>query len=368
MVIDLTFIDQRPQANAMIWSLVGLTTGCIFSLVPQMTNAGTNWRAFYLVWIIPCSISIVLAFFLYPETFFIRPAMAFDGRIIVQSATEKIEIYESWQEIPGGKDLPDIPGQHVFGYTRPELNIWGKTRGGWKAMFACYPQIFLCLVNPLVFWVGLLQAVVFGSMLSIGETYAAVISAPPYNLPIHLVALVNLAGAIGSFIAWPASGFLIAWISRKLSMSSGGVRDANYYLPAFILPVLTGIASVVLYGLTVEHKWAPILIYAAYALNSFSFASLATASTLWITEAFPRWAAPAVVVLMGVSYMASFGMSFSIMPWVQSQGYAGANIQLGLMILLVGCIGVPVAFWGKRLRQYIHGRWASHEEGALRPC
>ncbi|CZR66403.1 uncharacterized protein PAC_16304 [Phialocephala subalpina] len=332
MVIDITFIHQRPQAIAMVWSVVGFLASAIFTLVPQMTNAGTNWRAFYLVWIIPCSISIVLAFFFYPETYFIRPAMAFDGRIVLQSATDKIQIYESWEEVPGGKELPDLPGQDIWGYTSGELRVWGKdTRG-----------------------LGF-------------HTYASVLTAPPYSLSIHTTALVTTAGSIGSLLAWPASGMLISWISQRLSRSNGGVREAEHYLPAFILPVLASVVSVVLYGITVDRKWPAIWIYVSYTLSGFSFVGLSTANTLWITEAFPRWAAPAVVVLMGLSYMASFGLSFSIMPWLRSQGYAGTNIQIGLMILVVGCIGVPISFWGKRLRQYIHGSWAFHEEGALRP-
>lgn len=151
-------------------------------------------------------------------------------------------------------------------------------------------------------------------MLSIGETYAFVLDAPPYALPIHITALVTTAGAIGSLLAWPASGMLISWISRRLSMSNGGVREAEHYLPAFILPVLASVASIILYGVTIDRKWPAIWIYVAYMLNSFSFASLSTANTLWITEAFPRWAAPAIVILMGLSYMTSFGLSFSIMP------------------------------------------------------
>lgn len=234
-------------------------------------------------------------------------------------------------------------------------------------MFSCYPQIILCLFNPLVFWVGLLEAIVFGGMISIGETCAFVLDAPPYSIPLNKVALVNVAGAIGSLLAWPASGMLIAWVSRRLAKRNEGVREAEHYLPAFILPVLASVMSLVLYGLTIDRRWPAIWIYVAYGLNSFSFASLATAITLWVTEAFPRWAAPALVVVMGLSYIASFGLSFAVMPWINSQGYGRANIQLALMLLIVGCIGVPVSFWGKKLRQYIHGRYATHEEGALRP-
>jgi len=364
MVIDLTFIHQRPQAISMLWSIVGFVSDCIFSLVPQMTNAGTSWRAFYLIWIIPSAVSVVLAFFLVPETYFVRPAVAFDGRILVQSATEKVAIYQDWEEVPGGKTLPELPYQSSW---IRDLQFWGTTRGSWRAMWACYPQILGCLINPLVFWVALLNAIVFGSMLSIGETYAFVLSGPPYFLNGHYTALVNLAGAIGSLIAWPVSGKMIAWVSRRLAMSNAGVRDAEHYLPAFILPIIAGTTGVILYGLAAQNKWHFMFIYISYGLNSFTFASLATANTLWVTEAFPRWAAPALVVLGGISYMASFGISFSIQPWVASQGIAVVNIEIGLMIAAVGFVLIPIAFWGKKLRQHIHKRWGTSEMGALRP-
>ncbi|KAH6693361.1 major facilitator superfamily transporter [Leptodontidium sp. MPI-SDFR-AT-0119] len=361
VLIDLTFIHQRPQAIAMIWSLGGVIELLILSFVPYMADSSTNWRSFFLIWLVPCSTALALLFFFLPETYFIRPAVAFDGRIIIQSSTEKIKLYESWEEVPGGKALPDTPGR--FG----ELQFWGTTRGGWKSMLACYPQIFLCFLNPLVFWVAVLEALIFGSMLSIAETYPTVLTDPPYLLPIHTVGLVNLAGAVGSLLSWPAAGLMIAAITRRLAMKNNGIRDAEYYLPAFILPILTGAASVILYGLTARNKWHWMWIYFSYTLNCFSFASLATANTLWVTEAFPRWAAPAIVVVSGLSYMASFGISFAVVPWVKSQGYFGANIQLAIMILAVGFVAVPISFWGKKLRQYIDGKWAVNEMGALRP-
>lgn len=362
VVIDLTFIHQRPIVIAMMWSLVGFANMCILSALPYMANANRNWRTFFHIFITPCALACIGMFFLFPETYFVRPAVAFDGRIIVQSATEKIKLYDSWEEVPGGKNLPDTPG-----WIKTDLKVWGLTKGGWKAMRACYPQILLCILNPLVFWVGVLEALVFGSMLSIGETYASVLLAPPYSLGIHTVGLVNIAGAIGSLLAWPAAGLMIVAITRHLSMKNKGVRDAEYYLPAFILPVLAAAASVALFGLTAHNKWHPIWIYVSYSLNSFGFAGLAAANSLWVTEAFPRWAAPAMTIVSGLSYTASFGISFAIIPWVESQGFAGQNLQLGAMILAVGLVAVPISFWGKRLRQYIDGKWAVNEMGALRP-
>jgi hypothetical protein len=63
----------------------------------------------------------------------------------------------------------------------------------------------------------------------------------------------------------------------------------------------------------------------------------------------------------------SSGISFAILLWINSQGFACANIEIGVLTLVVGLLLIPVAFWGKSLRQYIHGRWAMNEGGALRP-
>lgn len=366
MVIDLTFIHQRPQALAFIWAVVGAITLSILSLVPQMTDSGTNWRSFYLVWVIPSVISFLLAVFFFPETYFLRPAVAFDGRILAQSATEKVKVYEGWEEVPGGKGLPNTPTS-PWRRRVSRLKVWGRTKGGWKAMMLCYPQILLCFCNPLIFWVALLNSVVFGGMMAIGETYAILLSSRPYDLSIHVIGLVNLSAAVGSLLAWPASGIMITSISRRLAMRNGGVRDAEHYLPAFALPILSAIISVVLYGLTAEYKWHWIWVYVAYAFNSFSFSGLATANTLWVTEAFPRWAAPALVVVGGGSYVVSFGTSYLIMPWLKSQGYLKADVEIGILILVVGGVVVPLAFWGKGLRQFIHGKWGMSEAGALRP-
>lgn len=367
MVIDLTFIHQRPQAIAIFWSLSGVASLVALSLVPTLTNAGSSWRTFYLVYTIPSAFALVLALFLYPETYFLRPAIAFDGHVLVQSATEKVKVYEGWEEVPGGKALPDTPEKSKLRAIMKELRVWGTVKGGWKAMMACYPQILMCVFNPLIFWVALLNAAVFASMISIGMTYVTLLSAEPYSFPIQVIALINLSAAVGALLAWPVSGIMIARITRRLAMRNGGVRDAEHYLPAFVLPILSGATSAMLYGVAGQRKWHWIWIYISYALNAFSSVSLGTANTLWVTEAFPRWAGAALVVVGGGSYIASFGMSFVILPWIQSQGFAGENIEIAVVILVVGGILIPIAFWGKRLRQHIHSRWGMSEKGALRP-
>ena len=302
-----------------------------------------------------------------PETFFHRPPVAYDGRILVQTGAEKVHIYEDWDEVPGGKVTPNAPLKSRMQRFLDRLRFWGRQPGEWKSTGACYPQIVLCLCNPLVFWITLLNAANFGGMMSIGGSFSFVLQSKPYNFPSHTIALVNLASAIGSFLTWPHS-IIIARITRRLTMRNAGLRHAEYYLPTYILPILTGAASCALFGLAAEYKWDWIWIYVAYGLNGFSYSASGAANTVWVTEAFPQWAAPALIVVGGFSYVVSFAMISFVLPrWLAAQGYAKTNLEIAGLILVTGGIGLPVAFWGKKVRQYLHGRWGTFEAGALRP-
>ncbi|KAK1986947.1 major facilitator superfamily transporter [Colletotrichum cereale] len=368
IVIDLTFIDERPHAFGMFWSL-GTSTG-LLSLMSVPALAASGWRGFYSAWIFPCLAVLVCVFFCLPETYFVRPVIAFDGRILVQGGSEKLRMYDGWEQTVAGKPddaAPPEPAPETLWQSM--VRQWGvqKRGAGFREMGTCYVQTILCACNPLVFWVAVLNALNFGAMLLIGETYAVVMAQPPYSLPPRVISMVSPVSAIGSLLAWPVSAILTSRVARRLTLRNGGVRDAEHYLVAFLPPVLAGAGSVFLYGLTVQYEWNFIWIFVSYAINAFSSASFGIASTLWVTEAFPRWAAPAMVIVGGAGYMLSFATSSAVTPWLQSQGYLGASFELGGVLMIVGGVAVPIAFWGKSLRQYIDGRWGVSEAGALRP-
>ena len=367
IIIDLTFIHQRPKAIAMIWSIIGSTALAALAAVPYVSDHGNDARRFYLFWSIPAAINCIVAFLFLPETYFKRPVVAFDGRHIVQSGSERFVIYDDFDEDFAEKDLPNAPKRSGWMKFVDRFRIPRASCSSWKAMGRCYLQVLGCLLNPLIFWVYLLNAVTFGGMMFIGETYAMNLTSLPYKLPTHLLVLVNVACAIGSILAWPAQGPLVCRILKYLSRRNKGVCEAEQYLIAFVLPVIAGTASVVLYGLTIHYNWHYTLVYVAYGLNGFNFVGLSIANTLFVTAAFPRWAAPALVVVGGASYITSFGLSFVLIPWIKTQGYMNVGLSLAAAQAGLGFVVVPIAFWGKSARQYIHARWGVWEDGALRP-
>lgn len=366
MVVDLTFIDQRPRIIASVWSIVGFFGVASLVLVPVLSDDGKQWHLFYLSWIGPSVVTVLLAFFCYDETYFKRPTVAFDGLIIMQSATEKLTVYEDLEaESDIYRDLPSFDTENRGLLSR--LGLRRSPSASWEAFGRCYLQMFFCAINPLIFWVLISSAFNFAGMMFIGATFADILDGPPYNLSAHEIPLVNLTSGAGSLVAYIFAGYLLGKVLTFLSNRNGGVREAEHYLVGYIVPVMTGSLSTLLYGLTVHYKWHYSAIHLAYGLNGISYVSLSIANTLWVTEAFPRWAAPALAVVSGGGILLSFFISFALVPWIHAHGYLRVGIQITVLQLVGGMIVLPIAFWGKSARQMIHGRWSNERSGALRP-
>jgi hypothetical protein len=278
MIIDLTFIYQRPQAIAMVWSLVTIFPLAFQVGIPAVIQV--EWRTFYRILIVPCGAAFLLAFFCYPETYFYRPAIAFNGHVLVQSATEKIQIYEGWEEVPGGKPLPNEPFQSRWRRWKSEYNFLTKMPGGWRNMGVCYIQIVMALTNPLIVWVALLNLLIFGGTIVVLTTYASLLVHPPYSFSLLSASLSNLAAIIGALLAWPAAGIMTTQLCHRLVMRNGGVRDAEHYLPAFILPILCAPVSLIIYGFAGERGWHWFWIFFSMGLKSFACVTLFTVTTL----------------------------------------------------------------------------------------
>jgi hypothetical protein len=312
MIIDLTFTHQRPQAIASFWSICAALSNAILSIVPEILTALGDWRAFYWVFVPFTIVATLLAFVFYPETYFHRPAVAFDGHVLSQSGTEGVKIYEGWNEVPGGEPVPERQ-ETALEAVMKVFRVWGTGRkGGWTAMRACYPNILMCALNPMISWVLLLNSLVLGGLVSISTTYVDLLRGEPYYFPIRRIALIGISATAGALLAWPASGVIAARIALRLTARNRGVRDVEHYLPLFILPILAGSTSLVLYGLAGQNHWHWIWIYIAHGLNYFSFIALFTSNTLWTIEAFPRWAAAALTVVVGASNIASFGLTLGL--------------------------------------------------------
>ncbi|RBR07918.1 hypothetical protein FVER53590_07655 [Fusarium verticillioides] len=368
ILIDATFIHERPSALSLFWCTGSALIKLALLILPLTTDTTMTWRCVYKAWVAPCILAFFLVLFCVPETYFLRPPVALDGRVLVQSSSEKVEVYGGWDEIElirNDKPLPDLPSS---------WSIWSHLKVSrapgtkWESVLATYGQMFLCILNPLTFWVSLLTGIILSGVIFLNVTQP---SALIYMFGDKETGCINIllgvTGVVGSLLAFPLTGPFASWFTRCYTFRKGGIRHAEVYLALFAVPVLTGLTSVLLNGLALINKWPSVWIYITSAISIMSFLTGNVAFTLWITEAFPRWAAAALAVQLFTGNMFGFGISTAILPWTQEGHILQPTILIFVLMLVMGAMAVPAAFWGKTVRQYIQGRWSDSERTALRP-
>ncbi|KAG8675922.1 hypothetical protein FPOAC1_001917 [Fusarium poae] len=368
ILIDATFIHERPTALSLFWCIGSAAIRLSTLVLPYTTDLISTWRCVYRVWLAPCIIALVLVLIFVPETFFLRPPVALDGRVLVQSGSEKVEIYGGWDEVEAlrnEKPLPDIPSSSSFW---SHFKVSRAPGTNWESAAATYGQMLLCILNPLTFWVSLLAGVILSGVIFLNLTqFTAIMLEGGVKDEKTINALLSVSGILGSLLAFPAMGPLATWFTRYHSFRTGGIRHAEVYLALFAVPVITGLTSVLINGLTIMRGWSITWIYVTSALSIISYLTGNVAFTLWITEAFPKWAAAAQAVQLFTSNMVGFGIGTGIAPWVQQNHIVEPTVLISVLIGVLGTLAVPAAFWGKTVRQYIHGRWSDSERTALRP-
>ncbi|KAJ4262891.1 hypothetical protein NW762_006504 [Fusarium torreyae] len=366
ILIDATFIHERPSALSLYWCIGSVFIKLSVLVLPSTTDLETSWRSVYQVWLAPCVTALILVLVFVPETYFLRPPVALDGRVLVQSSSEKVEVYGGWDEVElirNEKPLPDVPSSWSFW---SHFKISRAPGTNWKSMVATYGQMLLCILNPLTFWVSLLTGVILSGVIFLNLTQPTALVHSHGELD-SINILLGVTGIVGSILAFPGTGPLASWFTRYYSFKKGGIRHAEVYLSLFVIPVVSGLASVLLNGLAIVKNWHPAWIYVTSGLSIVSYLTGNVAFTLWITEAFPRWAAAALAVQLFAGNMVGFGIGTAIAPWVEGDHILEPTLLISILTLVMGALAVPAAFWGQTVRQYIQGRWSDSERTALRP-
>ncbi|KAH6682298.1 major facilitator superfamily domain-containing protein [Plectosphaerella plurivora] len=370
ITLDATFVYERPYAVSILWCVVTGSINLLLTPLPYITDVSTHWRPIYVVWVTPTFASLLLVFFFVPETFFLRPPVALDGRILVQSASENVKIYADWESV----DPVDLAHQreaaegHYYSIRWDRLKITRAPGTDWKAARAVCIQMALCLANPLVIWVSLLGGVILGGVIFLNITQVIHLMQTLEGRELSMMsAYTGISGGISSLIAIPAAGPLIAWATRFFTIRSGGTRHAEVYLVGFILPVITAVVALGVYAAATTNLWAPWVQYFVFGLANFAFLTSYVSSVIWVTEAFPPWAAASLAIVMAAINMLASVVGINLTRWAIQGDIIGPCILLVILILVLGAIAVPIAFWGKSLRQRIDGKWSACEKGALRP-
>lgn len=121
-----------------------------------------------------------------------------------------------------------------------------------------------------------------------------------------------------------------------------------------------GIISAVVYGQAGSHPdnyhWFAIVF--ANAGYYFAFVGANIAAITYLLDSYPARSGPVLVVITAFRGFVSFGVSYGVAKFIGSAGYDGSFGAYAGLTAFFGLLGIPVFFFGKRIRKFT-GRWAT---------
>ncbi|KAF2227129.1 major facilitator superfamily domain-containing protein [Elsinoe ampelina] len=216
------------------------------------------------------------------------------------------------------------------------------------------PEHDLSCSSPAVMWAVLVASITLGIGIAMSVTYATILT-KLFVWSYKSIGLVN----IGVF---PASIFAMIWTGTigdrfnvYLAKRRGGVHHPEDTLLQLIFPFFVGVIGVVIYGVTAMYpqrmsSWGIIM---RWTLFQFAFVVVLITTTHFGSEAYPKNPGPALVIVIGMKNVLSFGASFGIIPMVNMYSYLKAFMILLAFFIGLFLLGIPVYILNPRWRAYI---------------
>lgn len=315
----------------------------------------SNW---YILGAGLSALTFVLAIFWVPESRYDRSLTAY-GQF---SAEEGGEGTGSRATAPLPVRLSEKPALDTTKYA--PRTMWSDMRifvskPDWMEGVYGFINTFQVMAFPNVLWAFCLNGLTIGVNIAIATTYGNIVHAAPYNWPDSSVSYVNAGQIVVAFVALPLLGngsdFVIKWRAKR----NGGVHEPENRLLLLWIPLLVGVLASTLYGQAAQNpgKYHWFIFVWTNAAYYFAFVGSNIAAITYLLDAYPARAGPILVVITAFRGFVSFGTSYGVAKFIETSGYDGSFGTYAGLTALFGLLGIPIFFYGKRIRKFT-GRWA----------
>lgn len=338
----------------LYWAAQNVITGCL-TLAASYEVAALGWRWYYWVFTITIAVGLVMVVFGSFETSYKRSSQFINGRMVFTDEFGVTRVLTEQET----REYLESRGVHHNNEVPDELRTkktYVQMLKPWSAptdnALTFIPRVFFHIAeaysSPAILYSTLLSAIVLGSSIGISLTYNAVL-AGNYNWSASSIGLINLGGVFGGLGGMLYAGFLgdkfIIWMAKR----NNGVHAPEHRLILLIFPGILGIASLILYGFTADGSSTWGGPYMGWTLYQVTFVSVLILSTSFAAEAWEKNPGPALVAVVGMKNIVAFGLSYGIIPMVNTFNYKTTMGILAGINAGVFALGVPVYFLNSRV-------------------
>ncbi|CAI6093581.1 unnamed protein product [Clonostachys chloroleuca] len=356
---EICFLHERANFLMIQQAVQTIATAVLVLFASPIAGAITP-RWWYGLGACLSGLVLILGILFVPETKYYRPASSYQE----SSGLGEDEDNKN-SEISDGKyfdictERPDIDTLAFEPRTwRSNLRLWvGKPE--WRKGFDTLVQSFGLLLFPNVLWALCLNGLTLGVNVAIGTTYGTIVTSPPYNWPQSSASYVNCGTIITSLIALPVFGAGSDKLIKSFAKKRNGIHEPEVRILPLIFPIIVGVFTAVLYGqgASKPHDYHWFTYVWAVAAYYFTFIGANIVAITYLLDSYPQRASPLLIIICAFRGIISFGVSYGITPFIESQGYEGAFGIFAALTGIFGLLGVPVYFWGKKIR-HVTGQYA----------
>lgn len=234
---DMFYLHERGWRTA----LIVCSLACMASMVALISGVLFENHGYKNLFVaeLPFNIVGLLAtIFLLPETQFIRP-VAPRSPNTTQAQTSANGTEKSWEHQAETVPPTSTAAQHQIprqSYIQT-LAPWQRTSYTTKTIPHLLSEIFIHLINPAVFWILMVSAVLVAFFVASAYILSQIWSVPPYNLNVAQNGYF-WAGAFAGGVLAVFVGPLCDWSARALARANRGVYEAEFRIPVNILGAL----------------------------------------------------------------------------------------------------------------------------------
>lgn len=335
-IADIFYLHQRGYGMAIYNA--ALSAGVAFGIIISgLITIHNPWRTIYWVGCGLVGGLLIVVFFFFPETAFLRLGNPLVERTWELEKEDNATTIESVSEIP--------PKENYWQHLRP----WSGKTYTKEPLWRMFIRPFGLILVPTVFWATIVMSVTIGFLVAVVSNVATAFSTT-YGFSAWQSGLCFIAGLVGCVLGTFAGGPFSDWVADYFTRRNNGIREPEMRLPAIIPSVVAAPLALILYGLGIANHWHWMVPTFGLGLLSFAISQGTNVSFVYCIDSFRPIAAEVTVAQLAFKSCFGFLLSFYTNPWVQKSGYAAAY---GAMAgISGGCLlfFIPFFFWGKQIR------------------
>lgn len=342
-IADIFFLHERGLVMAMYsCALVSGVSGGI--IIAGLITINHPWRVIYDVAIALIALTLILAFFTFPETVFIRP--------IEIDADHEPTLTEKCDGLTAGlseSSTSSIPPKKTY---LQSLKLFSGTYTE-ETFWRLVVRPFALILLPPVLWCSLVQSVTIGFIVAVTSNVASAY-ATAYNMKPYETGLCFIAAIIGALVGIFCGGYLGDRTADFFTKRNGGIREPEMRLPAMMFSLISTPLSLILYGVGIQNKLHWMCPTVGLALLNFSIVQGTNVALVYTIDSYRPIAGEVTLTTMAFKSAFGFLLSFYTNPWIEQSGYVNAYGAMAGISAAVLIFWVPLYIWGKRIR---HATW-----------